>query len=135
MPIYLPMAIPHGSAPIERLRVSDHVLAEDPAIGRVGSEQVQAASDDGAKPTMRVGLLDGSDQQVITNHPFYADSGLGIATPGWVQEGDPWVGDRTRTADRWGVTVAALHYRTGTAPPASASCSASRSVRAAVSFP
>jgi len=42
----------------------------------------------GGYPTMRVGLLDGSDQHVITNHPFYVDGGPGADLPSWVQAGD-----------------------------------------------
>ena len=77
--------------------------------------RVLAAIDDGVKPTMRVGLSDGSAQQVTTNHPFYVDSGQSIAAPQWVQAGDLRVGDRIRTASEQDVTVAALVYNTGSA--------------------
>ena len=109
------VATPHGSTPIEQLKVGDQVLAEDPSTGKVEPERVQAVIDDGVKPTMRVGLSDGSEQQVTTNHPFYVDSGPGIAAPQWVQAGDLKVGDRIRTANRRGVAVATLRYNTGKA--------------------
>ena len=109
------VATPRGSTPIERLRVGDQVLAEDPSTGKVEPERVQAVIDDGVKPTMRVGLSDGSAQQVTTNHPFYVDGGPSIVAPRWVQAGDLRVGDRIRTADGRDVAVAALRYNTGNA--------------------
>jgi len=109
------VATPHGSTPIEQLKVGDQVLAEDPSTGKVEPERVQAVIDDGVKPTMRVGLSDGSAQQVTTNHPFYVDGGPGAAAPQWVQAGDLRVGDRIRTEDGQDITVAALRYNTGNA--------------------
>jgi RHS repeat-associated protein len=104
---------PHGLVAIDRLHVSDRVLAEDLATRKVEPERVQAVIDDGIKPLMTVGLSDGSKLKVTTNHPFYVDNGPGITVPEWVQAGDLKVGDRLRTEDGRDVTVTALRYHTG----------------------
>ncbi len=106
---------PHGLAAIASLDVGDLVMAEDPATGKVEPEKVKAVIDDGIRPLMQVRLRDGSSLSVTTNHPFFVDSGTGIATPAWVQAGDLRVGDRIRTASGQDVSVVALRYHTGQA--------------------
>ena len=106
---------PHGLVAIASVHVSDQVLAEDPATGKVEPEKVQAVIDDGIQPLMQVRLSDGSSLSVTTNHPFYVDSGPGVATPAWVQADDLRVGDRIRTASGQDVSVVTLRYHTGQA--------------------
>ena len=79
---------PHGLVAINSLHIGDQVLAEDPGTHKVESERVQAVIDDGIRPLMKIGLSDGSSLSVTTNHPFYVDSGPGIAVPQWVQAGN-----------------------------------------------
>ena len=107
------MQTPKGLVPIASLQVGDLVLAEDPSTGKVEPEPVLAVIDDGVKPLMQVRMSDGSSLSVTTNHPFFVDSGPGIATPEWVQAGDLRVGDRLRTEDGHDVTITALRYDTG----------------------
>ena len=109
------VATPHGLVAIANIQVGDQVLSEDPQTGKVEPERVQAVIDDGVKPTMAVGLSDGSSLRVTTNHPFYVDSGPGISAAGWIQAGDLKVGDRVRTKDGQGITIASLRYHTGEA--------------------
>jgi len=109
------VATPQGDKAIGTLRAGEQVLAENLSTGEVEPAQVQAVIDDGVKPTMKVGLTDGSSLQVTTNHPFYVDGGPGVATPRWVQAGGLQVGDRIRTASGQDVAVAALRYQTGDA--------------------
>jgi len=110
-----PVDTPHGRQAIATLKVGDPVLAEDPATGRVEAEPVQAVVDDGIKPTMRVGLSDGSALTVTTNHPFYADASAVRGQAGWVQAGDLRVGDRLRTEGGADLLIVALRYHTGSA--------------------
>ena len=109
------VALAQGTRAIEALRVGDSVLAEDPATGKVEAEPVQAVIDDGVKPLMAVSLADGSVVRVTTNHAFWVESGSELARPGWLLAGDLRVGDRLRTADGTGATVAGLRYGVGTA--------------------
>ena len=104
---------PHGLMAIASLHAGDTVLAEDTKTGRVEPERVRAAIDDGVRPTIAVGLSDGSSLQVTTNHPFYVDGGPGIAGPEWLAAGDLQLGDRLRTEDGRDVTVTALRYHAG----------------------
>jgi len=107
------VATPHGLVPIARLTVGALVLAEDPASHAVEPEAVQAVIDDGIKPLMMVGLSDGSNLKVTTNHPFYVDSGPGLGQAQWVQAGDLRLGERLRTEDGKDVTIVVLRYHTG----------------------
>ena len=84
-------------------------------VARVEPERVQAVLDDGTKPTMAVRLADGSRIRVTPTHPFYADWGPDLRNPGWLEAGQLRAGDRLRTADGRGTTVAGLEYDTGSA--------------------
>ena len=109
------VATPGGQVAIERLKVGDTVLSEDPRTGRVEPERVVAVIDDGTKPTMAVRLADGSRVRVTPTHPFYADWGPDLRGPGWLEADQLRVGDRLRTADGRGTAVAGLEYNTGSA--------------------
>ena len=87
----------------------------DQVVARVEPERVQAVLDDGTKPTMAVRLADGSRIRVTPTHPFYADWGPDLRNPGWLEAGQLRAGDRLRTADGRGTTVAGLEYDTGSA--------------------
>jgi RHS repeat-associated protein len=104
-----------GATSIERLRVGDQVLAEDPASGKVEPDRVQAVIDDGVKPLIALDLSDGSTLRVTSNHAFWVDGGPGLAGAGWLEAGQLKPGDRLRTAAGKDVTVTGLHWNVGDA--------------------
>ena len=109
------VATTKGTTAIERLKVGDTVLSEDPKTGTVEPEAVQAVIDDGVKSLIALDLSDGSTLKVTGDHPFWVDGGGGMDHPGWLEAGQLRPGDRLRTADGRGITVLAVHWNVGTA--------------------
>jgi len=109
------VATAKGTTAIERLKVGDTVLSEDPKTGTVEPEAVQAVIDDGVKPLIALDLSDGSTLKVTGDHPFWVDGGGNLDHPGWLEAGQLRPGDRLRTADGRGVTVLAVHWNAGEA--------------------
>jgi len=89
---------PHGRRAIDALHVGDTVLAEDPHTHTLDAEPVRAVIVDGVKPLLAVDLSDGSAITVTANHPFWVDSGVAFAGPGWLPAGQLRIGDHLRTA-------------------------------------
>ena len=109
------VATAKGTTAIDRLKVGDTVLSEDPKTGTVEPEAVQAVIDDGVKPLIALDLSDGGTLKVTGDHPFWVDGGNSLDHPGWLEAGQLRPGDRLRTADGHGVTVLALHWNAGEA--------------------
>ena len=109
------VATPNGQTPIERLRVGDTVLAEDPKTGKVEQERVAATIVHPVSELARVDLSDGSAVTVTADHPFYVDASAVRTQAGWVQAGDLRVGDRLRDASGRDVAVEGVQYNTGRA--------------------
>ncbi len=103
----------YGLVSIAKLHVGDSVLAEDLATGKVEPEKIEAVIAEAVKPLMQIQLSDGSTLSVTTNHPFWGESGPGIAKPGWVEAGNLRVGDKLGTEDGRGVTITGLRYNVG----------------------
>ena len=109
------VALPEGGRAIQRLKVGDMVLAEDPKAGTVESKAVLAVLDDGVKPLIALDLSDGSSIRVTSNHAFWVDGGPALDHAGWLQAGQLRPGDRLRTADGRGATVRAVRWNQGDA--------------------
>ncbi len=107
------VATPHGERAIERLRVGDSVLSEDPTAGKVEAEAVQAVIQDPVSPLLAVELGDGSAITTTVTHAFWVDEGA--SKPGWLEAGRLRVGDRLREADGTEVVVAGLRRNVGRA--------------------
>jgi len=107
------VATPHGERAIERLRVGDSVLSEDPTAGKVEAEAVQAVIQDPVSPLLAVELGDGSAITTTVTHAFWVDEGA--SKPGWLEAGRLRVGDRLREADGAEAVVAGLRRNVGRA--------------------
>ena len=110
------VATGQGKVAIERLRVGDRVLAEDPKTGRVEAERLTAVRVQPAQPLVRVALSDGSGIRATANHVFWVDRGPRLRGSGWLQAGRLRPGDVLRTASGGHVRVAAVHWNQGDAP-------------------
>jgi len=110
------VATPKGEVVIERLRVGDLVLAEDPKTGTVEAERVEAVIQDPAASFMAIDLGDGSSVRVTANHPFWVDGGRqGLVHSGWFRADQLLAGDRLRMADGRYVGVARVRSHAGQA--------------------
>jgi len=110
------VATPKGERAIDRLRVGDLVLAEDPKTGKVEAERVTATIAHPASPLLALDLSDGSSIRVQPNHAFWVDGGPGLRRAGWLQAGQLRPGDRLRTAGGKAVTVVRVRWNVGSAP-------------------
>ena len=104
------VATPEGRKPIERVRVGEQVLTEDPKTGKVETEAVTAVRHDPPTWVMAIGLADGSTIEVTPEHPFWVDRGGTFAGPGWLKAGELRIGDQLRTAGGADATVVSLRY-------------------------
>lgn len=100
------VATPRGERAIETLHVGDKVLSENPKVGTVEPEAVQAIIVHPATPALAVKLGDGSAITATVNHPFWVDAGASKA--GWLEAGRLRVGYRLRAANGTEVVVVGL---------------------------
>ena len=109
------VATPRGHIAIEKLRVGDLVLAEDPTTGKLAAEPVQALIVRPVSDLMAIALSDGSSLKVTTNHLFWVDGGPGLHKAMWLVSGRLRHGDRLRTAAGKDVTVVRVRWHVGRA--------------------
>ncbi|HUY56151.1 MAG TPA: polymorphic toxin-type HINT domain-containing protein [Candidatus Nanopelagicaceae bacterium] len=104
-----------GSTAIDRLRVGDVILSENPTSGKVEPERIQAVIDDGVKPLIALDLSDGSTLRVTASHAFWVDGGSGLRGAGWLEAGQLQPGDHLRTVRGAEVMVLRVRWNVGNA--------------------
>jgi len=107
------VATPRGHTAIEQLRVGDLALAEDPAVGKVEAEPVQALITRPRSELLALDFSDGSTLKVQPDHVFWMDSDPALKAPGWLTARRMHPGDHLRTAGHRDVTIVRLRWHVG----------------------
>jgi len=107
------VATPRGEVAIERLRVGDAVLAEDPTVGKVEPEAVRALIVRPVSALMALDLSDGSVIKVQPDHVFWVDRAPALREQGWLTARRMHRGDRLRTISGRDVTVIRMRWHVG----------------------